>query len=348
MNGIKHFVCAIAAGLVLASCSGNPQLPKRHALVYGVAEYDTYSSLSIDLYSTDEDALAMRDLLERKGYNVKTRISTNSDGIVGALPDRAQLVADLEAAAGELDDDDSFLLYFSGHGGRLSDFAGATSTDTSEPYGHQQYAEYIVLYNYLGSSLYSGTAIDANEFPKISMKDDDLAELIRKIPARSKTIIFDSCNSGGFIGSSPTLDPVDQQYDGSEETRGFESRRQALELYAAFPGSERADVTFRDAVVLAAGGAAEEVWETGLGGGHGVFTFLFTKGAEGGPADRNDDGHITVSEMYSYIHYFMDEYHNDRSHAPTDSSGRPLTDARWKYMPRLSGGAVDFVLFDAD
>lgn len=349
----KNRVIALLLPLTLifvASCSLDVELPRQYAVVYGVADYGPVIS---NLWYTDNDAVAVRDLLESRGYEVVFRLSSDVESYpeesTEALPTRDQLVADLEEAARTLDEDDSFLFYFSGHGGRIGDFAPAHVPDTSEPFGHAEVAEYLALYNDIGSELiggYSwyGATIDPDEFPRVSVKDDELAELIRAIPARAKTIVIDACNSGGIIGTSTAFDTYPQDYDGSTQVRGSDARRAALELFFSAPGAADVDVTYKDAVVLAAAGADELAYEPKkqVAGpeGHGFFTELFLAGADHG--DINDDGYITTSEMYRYVTTYIDEVHNNQDMDPGSS---PST---WNYRPRISGGAIDLVLFPTE
>ena len=327
----------VATGFLLAACSTSVRLPKQHAYIYGVAGYGHGIN---DLLFTDNDAVQMRDLLQSKGYEVTFRLSADSrdypEPSTSQLPTRSQLIADLEHAARTLTEDDSFLLYFSGHGGRLHDFGGPVVSDVSEPYGHSSIAEYLFMYNDIDTSL------SAETLPEIAIKDDELGELLAAIPARVKVVVIDACNAGGLIGTSPSVDTVPQEYSGITRATGGNTLGSAVQLYFSTP--DDVDVTYRDATVLAAAGADELAYEddwreVGIYDGNGKFTSLFLQGAEDG--DRNGDGFVTTIEMYDYIGRHMDERHNADMRLG-------MSAATWKYRPRLSGGAVDYILFPVD
>lgn len=172
--------------------------------------------------------------------------------------------------------------------------------------------EYIFLY---------GSLLD----PGLTFSDDQLPEALAGIRARKKVVIIDACNSGGFIGNELEADgePASQAEGGA----GFGGLAfQAIRLYANFDGSS-GDIPPWEALVLSASGERENSLE-GPPYNHGIFTYYLLEADTLG--DRNGDGWVTVTEAFAHA--------QEGIRRDAQVSG--------EYSPHVSGGPVDYVLFE--
>ncbi len=253
-----------SAGLAfLASCTFDLDYDK-YAIVYGISDYpDPVNDLTV----ADDDALAMRDLLDDQGFEVISYTHTDAGATSG------QLVIDMNAIASVATIDDLFVFYFSGHGGQdLPGTAGGTENTPDSDADE----EYILLHDG-------------------GLTDDQLASLLRTIPCARKVVILDACFSGGFVSNYLETDAIPPEY--SQGPSGiFGTLGNAIYLYANFQ-DYGSDIPPGEALVMAATGEQDVAYETE---DNGVMTgYLLESATE---ADRNFDGYITVSESYFYIY----------------------------------------------
>ncbi len=235
-------------------------------------------------------------------------VTTRTDGST----DKPTLLADMAAAAAMVTEDDLFLFYFAGHG----DYG---TLDQAEPPSADIYDESIVL---------SDGSTDTNLF------DDELADLLAAIPCFKKVVILDSCFSGGFIGSTLEADGIPPAYDGDKDG-WLASLGPAISLYANFDG-EGFDIPPWQAMVIAASGEQEVAWL--MVDDHGIMTTFLLETPQYG--DRNRDGYVTVTEAYDYIRRGIETSWN--LYWDPDSG---VYEDEWVYSPHVSGGPVDFLLF---
>jgi uncharacterized caspase-like protein len=191
----------------------------------------------------------------------------------------------------------------------FSGHGGQRALPGSEPGSQDGLNEYIYLYD-PGSVLAGGVS------------DDELMRMISRIPSRQKVVIIDACNSGGFIGDSPGVD--------TENSAPVYSAGEAFSKY--FANVEAGDIAYTEAIVISAAGERELSWEA-LIYNHGVFTYFLLQTP--GRADRNGDGFITASEAYYFTKNAIQRNWNPRNSTTA-------------FTPHISGGAMDFVLFEAD
>lgn len=151
----------------------------------------------------------------------------------------------------------------------------------------------------------------------------ELAELIAKSGCEKAVIIIDSCYSGGFIGEEYDREAYPDDWEG--ELWPFISPADSISAY--FSGGSDSGISPGQALVISASGSEEESYESPAIG-HGYFTKGILDGAVSG--DENSDGYISSLELYSYARSYVSQY-------SFESSERSL--------PRISGGAVDFILF---
>ena len=312
----------------LAACAVNPDLPQGYAIVYGVSEYASVS----DLDQPDDDAFAITALLEDQGFVVIGGPRVNAQAT------KANLLADFAVAAASADSESRFFFYFAGHG-----YGQGMEPYYGTPPFSQEWADYLATLE--GTEAGSGRdgaptflfLHEADPFSNVeltieeSITNDELASLLATVPSRHQIVVIDACHSGGFIGADGAHDAVPSSYGGSGGGITFFDALDAATLYLDYAPLALGDG--RQATVLAASGAREFSYEGDfMGFKNGVFTHYFLQTPFA--ADRDYDGYVTVTEAYAYA-----------SAAIASEVNHRLTgDA--KFLPRVSGGAMDFVLFE--
>lgn len=316
---MKKNIMLIAAPLLLSvliftSCA-EPDIPQGYALIYGVSDYSTFNSLSF----TDDDAAALSELLDEKGWEVYGGINEDAD--------MASVTADVNEVAGIMKPNDRVLFYFSGHGGPVDLNGGEPS------YSADSLDEIIVLYDaddVVSSYMQGNTNADVLS---VTLSDDSLAELLSELPTDNKTVIIDACNSGGFVNPAFTYNAIPQQYYIDKPYTVF-TPSESFYMYMNYTASS-SDLPYTDYAVLAASGELEESYEISSLG-HGVFTYFLLNSPE--KADYNYDGYITLIEAWQYISTSIDNYWNSSVYIDQDA----------QYMPNIGAFPVDPVLFKAD
>jgi hypothetical protein len=339
-TAVSLLSCAAAVtAVLLTGCEFAPEKPgKKYALVYGVSIYDKGQAEGYypNLTYTDDDAIAVAKLFHKKGYTVFLRTNDgsapptdlSSDIDYGAAT-KSQLNDDFEKL--DLQKNDLLLFYFSGHG-----VAGYTSEIESRAENSMSSAEdeYIIF----GPD---GTVVFRT--PEDYLKDDELYSHMSKVDSTRKIVCIDACNSGGFIGSTNDIDITSPEYwDGNP------TRNDGMELIfnSFFDPFDDADIPPTEAVVLTAAGEQEVSWESGsdADNGHGFLTYGMLNAPKYGDHDR--DGYITTKEAYSVTKDFVEENWNSKWETWRDSIS--VNQWEFQFMPRISGGPGDFVLFEAD
>ncbi len=227
-----------------------------------------------------------------------------------AAATRTQLLDDAAAIASSAKENDLFLFFFSGHGGQ--------SGSGPESAGGDEKDELIYLYS-------------------STFNDNELIEAFAAIPCRRKVVILDSCYSGGFIGNGLETDGIPPALlEGGQSLSA--SLTEAIALYANFDGGS-ADIPPWEALVISASGEREYSFESPSESGdptynHGVFTYFLLEAERN--ADRNGDGYVTVTEAYDYVRTKIRTDWNLRNGYAIDA-----------FSPHVSGGPVDYVLFQA-
>ncbi|GAB4367582.1 MAG: hypothetical protein Kow009_04500 [Spirochaetales bacterium] len=302
MRGAHSALLSLFILASFLSCSIDPDPGERFAIVYGVADY---AEPIRPLQSSDDDALAVKDLLVSRGYppgNVIVRTNTEAT--------RTQLQADIDAIAARARSDSLFLFYFSGHGVQWMKSDGSTH-------------EYIFLYDSTSPILNGG------------IEDSELMQYLGKVPSNRKVVLLDSCNSGGFIGDFPGVDAIPPDYQ-ADRIDYLKAAQKAFVQY--FANVDEGDIPYTEAVVIAASGASESTYEvnTSAEEGHGILTYYLLQSPRS--ADKNKDGWITAHEIYLYARERIEKDWNPYLIKSNDPQKQP-------FLPRISGGPLDLVLF---
>lgn len=138
--------------------------------IYGIfAGISDYPGSDSDLSYTDQDAIRARDaLINGAGMSPDNAITLlNDQATIGNLR------TSIDRLAAQIDPEDTFVLFYSGHGNRVDRSGGP---DSADPDGID---ESIVLYD--GEVL-----------------DDELNGLFANVSAGTTLLVLDSCFSGGF------------------------------------------------------------------------------------------------------------------------------------------------------
>jgi hypothetical protein len=305
----RFLAAAILLIAILAGCSMNYPAPRKFAVIYGIEDYPAPNRL----YFTVDDAVAMESMFLANGF-------ASGDVIlrIDLAATKVQLQADLATLAGSMAPNDVFVFYYSGHGTNLYTINGAPT-------------EWILP---SGSINGSGTFVPAN-----AIYDAELGTMLDVLPTTRRVVILDSCNSGGLIGQGLEADTVPPLLSGHTTWAGIVTPAaiaQAIANYATFSASDNGGVSPYNALTIAAAGADESSYEDDhlvpAGYLHGIMTYFLLKApAEG---DLNADGVITVLEMFAL------------AKAGIETQWNPSVSAAAAFLPHISGGPIDLVLFE--
>jgi hypothetical protein len=306
----------ISTFFLIAGCSLNGAMSSdSYALIYGVSEYNIITDLSY----TDDDALAMDELLSAKGY--KTTLRINSEATLTALQN------DIERLQDKITAQDTFLFYFSGHGGRHYDFFGNfVEEGEEEPDSADSDNEWILFSGSLKND-------DYESWSDTAANEETLRKMISPLDTDKKIIIIDACNSGGFIYNPTDIEGIPSDYKKNITENEEKVIQKAVTLYFDSKNKSNHDITFEDAVIMSASGEQEYSLEL-HSISHGLFTYYLLKTPA--KADLNGDGYITTTEAHSY------------AAAAIDTNWNPYVSSQFNYHPHISGGPIDLVLFPAD
>ncbi|HCM25968.1 MAG TPA: hypothetical protein DIC34_05370, partial [Treponema sp.] len=196
------------------------------------------------------------------------------------------------------------------------------------------YDRFLFYYSGHGDPVFGGSILMADVTPSLSagaaISTDELLSLIAKIPARTRVAILDSCYSGAFVREEPAYSPVPDDYEeGSAWTDSLSLPRFLASAASAFSAGAGGGI-----IALSAAGADELSWEIdgdAAEDGHGVFTSGLLEAKTSG--DLNLDGLVTAAEAYDYAVDYVEKAFNATA-----------ADV-YKYLPRVSGTALDAVLF---
>jgi hypothetical protein len=314
---------ALGLGLLLSGCAQDAKITvSRYALVYGVSIYNSSLGEGSDYFEfnlqdqtwetknltySDNDAVDMYDLMTNQGWTAYKRVKGDGDTTTTTLPTKAQMKADLSTIAAEASADSTVLIYFSGHGASYKNTA------------------YIIPYE--------GISDDSNLTADLStwISPSDLSSMLSVLPTKNIIVIFDTCNSGGFVSSGSATDASPSDYSTMPSIDAFST---AMAKFGSLLESNAKASGEKSPIVISAAGSAESSYD---GSGNGVFTGYLLKAATKG--DDDDDGYVTTTEAYYYARERIKEW--DSSLTSYDN----YHDGVWPFLPHISGGARDLVLF---
>ncbi len=160
------------SGNFISRASGSSTGAQTYGIFVGISDYSQLRETNPgwgDLSYTDEDAIVVRDsLIEHAGMNPANAIT-----LIDRQATSTNIIEAFNTIAAQADEDDTFVFFYSGHGGQELRSGGFTSTDADG------YDETLALSDR-------------------TVTDDEINELFNTINAKSSVIILDSCYSGGF------------------------------------------------------------------------------------------------------------------------------------------------------
>jgi len=339
LGSVRHFLFSLGLAFLSAlavACSFGEVTTSRHALVYGVSlyqsmysegggyedlnsngQYDYGEPLIKNLTYTDEDAISIAAMLGQSGWDdVRLRVKGSQEYTSGTPPTKAQLFADIGELASTLGPSDTVLVYFSGHG-----------TDDN---GDQ----YFIPYLGVPDSKFTSVVVDYES----CIAPADLSAELAKLPTNKIIVILDFCFSGGFVTTDMELDAIPQSYSTYYNRSEQSAVSLAMSRFGELLVLNAASKGIRAPIVISAAGSEEESYEDWattspnyLGYSHGIFSYFLLQAKD--KADINGDDYITTTEAYTYT-------------ATSIKSSWNTTMVWNDFMPHLSGGSRDLVLFD--
>lgn len=242
--------------VLLFSC--NPDLPgTRYALVIGISDYTSIN----DLQQATNDAIAITDKLTQSGFIVET--------LLDSAAKKSDILNAIKNINTKLKPEDTFLLFYSGHGESLKTPSVVT---------------YICP-----SDLING---DIQTY----LSESELFTEIDNLNCMNRITILDSCYSGGFVSNSFGLDYIPPSaidyVDNVNIISSYTDPNNLYSLGARYLGTTK----FKSPIIiLSAAGGNELSWETSAYS-HGVFTYFLLKSTE--LADLDTNGYISLTEAY--------------------------------------------------
>jgi hypothetical protein len=291
MIRVVRLCCLILLGV---TCSA---FAEDRALVIAIGDYryecppSTPDCRDPDLPGIDHDLVQIKETLRLLGF---------SEHQVLVLADQDASLTGVRVAIDQwlvrgVDKDDRVLLYFSGHGSQIPD----TSDDEQD-----RLDEVLLTWD---------MEIDGDTLRNVLI-DDELGELLERVPAKRSLVLIDACHSGT---ATKAWDPVEhhlaKNYRWSAET---ESPPDSGNDYAT-RGIGVAAV--RHFISLAASRDDEVAWATPNGS-------LFTNGiAEAVRVEAAGDRRLTVAELARECEAFI-AAGTTRPHHPTIGGNQSLRD----------------------
>lgn len=242
---------------------------ERHALLIGLNDY-LYQGFEVqELKYAIDDVNELKEVLEEK-HDFRVVPLRNDDA------ERGDIIAQLGRYARILDEDDTFLLYFAGHGVRNA----LTNSET-----------YWLSYDAQPSSI---------EVYGIRVRH--LLDYLKDIKASRKIILLDHCFSGDIVSLADTLGGA----RGGGEVGALEAGARAGDAGASLTRGAFSRDNFRDEIqtssqgiliVAAARGESYELDDLK----HGLFTHVLLNALKNGDGDDNDDGQLSVGELKAHL-----------------------------------------------
>lgn len=260
----------VLLALCLAALPLSAQTPRKYALLIGLNEYLHVGSGITQLQFAVHDVEALEEVFESAGFDSVTVLANER-------AERGQIVAHLYRIAQLARPQDTFVLFFAGHGVRNQVVNDETYWLTN----------------------------DARLSPldEAGIRLTHLLDYVRDIKAERKLLLLDHCFSGDVTRAAAPADGGIRDGSGSEveiSNRGsfrvnefrqtLESRSSGMVILAAARegAQESASLTSKDR------DGNERV-------GHGLFTYALLKALGSREADTGGDGSLTLGELAAFL-----------------------------------------------
>lgn len=303
MDAKRRLACGSALVVAALMTSGPPAIaqttPTKYALVIGLNSFRHLNGRLQPLKFAAADARDVATVLERSGFIVTP--------LVNGQARRVDIVGELNRLARTIKRDDTFLLFFAGH--------GVQNTAISQD------GVYWLTYD---------AQLDTPDIEGIRI--DHLMDYVRDIRAERKIVLLDHCFSGrvGLRSGSSSLDATQPGARGAgDDTLAVARGTEALPGWTS--------VRPRSSGTVLIGASRELAFESDKVG-HGLFTAALLEAMSSPAADGDGDRKLTALELLSYLPGAMDalakKYNVSQQLEPL-FEGRNL--AQWEIVSSLPG-----------
>jgi hypothetical protein len=266
-----------------------PAKERRVGVFIGISKYQDKKIRPLKV--ADQDARQMADVMQQKCRLDEAVVLTNEQATLQNIEQtiRMRLVSATRPG-------DTIILYWSGHGARIS------NTDGTEPDG---FDEYLVPYD--------GQLGGTEDVRRTMLIDKTFGRWVQELDGRKIIVILDACHAGGQAQGAPKelalakgLGAFDPK--GDKEPKGFQ--RKTVKAFDGAKGidpndlkelffarsfrSLSKDIGQKEAAVLASCKASEISFERDDGKGS-VMTYFLVRCLEEKP------GPLTLENVYSYL-----------------------------------------------
>ncbi|MDB5503998.1 MAG: hypothetical protein JWR89_3900 [Tardiphaga sp.] len=297
-------VVAMAIGLVGASCPAFSEQAESiraatggevRALVIGIDNYRSAPQLK----GAVADAVDLEATLRRSGAKDVTLL-------VNAASDRQSVMSAFDELLARTRPDDLVVLSIAGHGVQEPEhFKG------SQPDGMD---DVFIL-----AGFDPGTAAGSEQ----RILGSEFNHLIRQFEAKGARVLFiaDACHGGGLTRE------IDPRAAGMSYRRAppYKLTDDRLTPLSTAKDAYSGDANFQQAAVLAAvdrQSKSPEVQVPGIPGLRGALSYAVARAFEGA-ADENNDGRVTLGELFSYVRQVAYQLSDQRQHVIAAAPARP-------------------------
>lgn len=272
MSAAARTIVLSACGLAVTAGAWAQDVapPRRHAIVIGLDRSEANIEGVSKLFHAEQDAKAVVAVLEQQHFE-------DIVPLVGSLARRETIVAALAKLVQEAKPQDTFLLYFAGHGVKAK-----WAERGSKP--HSYWLSYDAT---LASLEVKGLRLE------------HVMDYVDDIPAGKKIVILDHCHSGTVeLPKTVAAGGGGGGGGGGRDAEGSLKIKRDLFLPNEFRGQVFSRVGEEGLLILgSATDAAYELPELG----HGLFTFVLLEAIGTKKADSNNDGKLSADELATYV-----------------------------------------------
>ncbi|MCR4427255.1 MAG: caspase family protein [Firmicutes bacterium] len=258
-TGLRFIGLQVVSGQ--ATSIGQTPLGSLHMLFIGIADY----AYIPDLNYTEADATTMAGTLYFDNY-----LAGQYSTVLGSAATKQAIRNSIQAIGSAMNYQDTFIMFFSGHGAGPSPASAPGIPSYMCPYDGWNEGTFIADYELR-------SWID---------------QYIPYSQSHRSIFIFDSCHAGGMFKAEALLGGL---------------------VLGAGIGEFARNLSGDGHIVIAACDETESSVEgPQFGGGHGLFTWVFTEGMKIMAADVNHDGWVTVQEAFNYASYWVPRHYSSQ------------------------------------
>jgi hypothetical protein len=234
--------------------------PQKHALLIGLNEYRHRAEGIIQLEYADNDVRELKRSLESYGFKVKCLVNDDAK--------RADIIAEIYNYEQILSKDDTFLIFFAGHGVRNPRISKNT---------------YWLTYD---------TRLSLLDEAGIRLKH--LLDYVRDIKADRKLVLLDHCFSGDVVSSA-----FETTADAAAERRVSPGPLHIVRGVISVDDLNEQIKNQAEGLIIIAAAKMAALESAKLK--HGVFTAALLKAFQSRVADTSGEGNLSVSELLDFL-----------------------------------------------